>query len=400
VTGLTISVERHGRRIEVVRDVSLEVPPGGSLGIVGESGSGKSLTLRALMGLLPPGVRVDAGRAELGGVELPLSGRSAHVARRRRVAMIFQDPLSALDPVHTIGSQVAEVPQRVLGRSRRASRERAIELLRMVGLPAPERRYAAYPHQLSGGMRQRVLIAMALAAEPSLLLCDEPTTALDVTVQAQVLELLDQLRRRLGLSLVFVSHDLAVVRQVCERAGVMYAGRLLETGATADLLDAPAHPYTLALLEAVVDLDDPLGAPQPIPGSIPDPTDPPSGCPFHPRCSFATPDCADCAIELRPPTEVVTHNAAAVQDADRAHAAPQGAGGPQGAPIPSQAGPLAAPLATPRPSVPADWADRLTACLHPERLLDRLAAATPDGSAGGDPPAVASAGTQSSGGEA
>ena len=300
VSELSISVERGRRRFRVVDKVSFEVDAGGSFGIVGESGSGKSLTLRAVMGLLPPGVHVESGRAELGGVALPFSGRDVHRSRRRRISMIFQDPLSALDPVHTVGSQVAEVPRRVLGQSRRASRERAIELMALVGLPEPERRAEAYPHQLSGGMRQRVLIAMALASEPAVLLCDEPTTAIDVTVQAQVLELLDDLRHRLGLTVVFVSHDLAVVRQVCDQVAVMYTGRLLEAGETAELLDAPAHPYTLALLDAVVDLDDPLGAPRPIPGSLPDPADLPPGCPFLPRCAVGSEDCRGASCRAAP----------------------------------------------------------------------------------------------------
>jgi oligopeptide/dipeptide ABC transporter ATP-binding protein len=343
VSDLSISVERNGRRFRVVRDLSFEVPARGSFGIVGESGSGKSLTLRALMALLPAGVRVESGSAELGGMPLPFSGRGARRARRNRVSMIFQDPLSALDPVRTIGSQIAEVPRHVLGRSARASRERTLELLRLVGLPEPELRVEAYPHQLSGGMRQRALIAMALAAEPVLLLCDEPTTALDVTVQAQVLELLDDLRRRLGLSVVFVSHDLAVVRQVCERVAVMYAGHLLEVGATEELLDAPAHPYTLALLGAVVDLDDPLGAPLAIPGGIPDPADPPPGCPFHPRCAVASEDCTHIEVKLRAPTAQWS------QSSGREGWAALVAGGGEGA---------------------ATWASgRATACIHPERVL-------------------------------
>ena len=356
VSDLSISVERGGRRFRVVDKVSFEVVGGGSFGIVGESGSGKSLTLRAVMGLLPPGVRVESGRAELDGVTLPFSGRDTHRSRRRRVSMIFQDPLSALDPVHTVGSQVAEVPRRVLGQSRRESRERAIELMALVGLPEPERRAEAYPHQLSGGMRQRVLIAMALASEPAVLLCDEPTTALDVTVQAQVLELLDDLRHRLGLTVVFVSHDLAVVRQVCEQVGVMYTGRLLEVGATAELLDAPAHPYTLALLDAVVDLDDPLGAPRPIPGSLPDPADLPVGCPFLPRCAVGSEDCSGAPVELRPLADLL--------GAKPRELASEGGLAPS-RPVERPGGELSVP--------PTAWRGRATACIHPERLASSVA---------------------------
>ncbi|MDX6569764.1 MAG: peptide/nickel transport system ATP-binding protein, partial [Gaiellales bacterium] len=197
-------------------------------------------------------------------------------------------------------SQVAEVPQRVLGMSRRRAHERAVELLGLVGIPDPSGRARAYPHQLSGGMRQRVVIAMALATNPSVLLCDEPTTALDVTVQAQVLDLIDEMRARLSLALVFVSHDLAVVRQLCENLAVMYTGRLVETGQTESVLAEPHHPYTLGLLEAIVDLDDPVASLHPIPGSLPDVTCLPRGCTFHPRCPLATAECTEAFPPLEP----------------------------------------------------------------------------------------------------
>ena len=306
VGGLSVSVERPSGRFTAVDEVSFEVAPGGALGLVGESGSGKSLTLRALMSLLPPAARIDGGTVLLNGESLPLSGRAARRARRGLMAMVFQDPLSALDPVHTVGAQIAEVPRRVLGLSRRRSWDRALELLGLVGIPDPARRAKAYPHQLSGGMRQRVVIAIALASEPTVLLCDEPTTALDVTVQAQVLDLIDSLRARLHLTVVFVSHDLAVVRQLCDDLAVMYTGRLVETGPTAELLAHPRHPYTLGLLDALVDLDRPIGAPRPIPGVLPDLERLPSGCTFHPRCSFATGECA----AARPDLEEILDGAA------------------------------------------------------------------------------------------
>jgi oligopeptide/dipeptide ABC transporter ATP-binding protein len=292
VEELTVSVERSSGRFPAVDEVSFEVAPGAALGLVGESGSGKSLTLRALMSLLPPAARIETGTVELNGKKLPNSGKAARRARRGRMAMVFQDPLSALDPVYTIGSQIAEVPRRILGLSRRQSWERTIELLRLVGIPDPAPRARAYPHQLSGGMRQRVVIAIALASEPTVLLCDEPTTALDVTVQAQVLDLIDSLRARLHLTVVFVSHDLAVVRQLCDDLAVMYTGRLVETGPTTLVLEQPRHPYTLGLLDALVDLDRPVGAPRPIRGALPDLERLPSGCTFHPRCSFATAECS------------------------------------------------------------------------------------------------------------
>jgi peptide/nickel transport system ATP-binding protein/oligopeptide transport system ATP-binding protein len=301
VEALSVSVERASGRFLAVDEVSFEVAPGAALGLVGESGSGKSLTLRALMSLLPPAARIETGAVELNGKKLPDSGRAARRARRGRMAMVFQDPLSALDPVYPIGAQIAEVPRRILGLSRRRSWDRTIELLRLVGIPDPARRARAYPHQLSGGMRQRVVIAIALASEPTVLLCDEPTTALDVTVQAQVLDLIDSLRARLHLTVVFVSHDLAVVRQVCDELAVMYTGRLVETGPTTRVLEQPRHPYTLGLLDALVDLDRPVGAPRPIPGALPDIERLPNGCTFHPRCSFAT---AECAVD-RPDLEEI-----------------------------------------------------------------------------------------------
>jgi peptide/nickel transport system ATP-binding protein/oligopeptide transport system ATP-binding protein len=303
---LSVSVERSSGRFLAVDEVSFEVAPGAALGLVGESGSGKSLTLRALMSLLPPAARIETGTVELNGKKLPNSGRAARRARRGRMAMVFQDPLSALDPVYTIGAQIAEVPRRILGLSRRRSWDRTIELLRLVGIPDPARRARAYPHQLSGGMRQRVVIAIALASEPTVLLCDEPTTALDVTVQAQVLDLIDNLRARLHLTVVFVSHDLAVVRQLCDELAVMYTGRLVETGPTTVVLEQPRHPYTLGLLDALVDLDRPLGAPRPIPGALPDIERLPNGCTFHPRCSFATAECS----ALRPNLEEIVDDRA------------------------------------------------------------------------------------------
>jgi oligopeptide/dipeptide ABC transporter ATP-binding protein len=300
VEGLTLSLDSHHGGARVVDDVSFSLQRGGSLGIVGESGSGKSLTLRAVMGLLPSAVRADAGSITLSGQPLALSGRSARRERRRRVAMVFQDSLTALDPVYSVGTQIAEVGRRVLGRGRRESWDRAVELLDLVGIRDPARRAKAYPHELSGGMRQRAMLAMALAVEPEVLLCDEPTTALDVTVQAQVLDLLADLRERLGLALVFVSHDLAVVRRLCEELAVMYTGRIVETGPTTRLLDEPLHPYTQGLLEATLDLDQPTQTVRPIPGAIPEPGLLPTGCSFHPRCRYATEECprTDVALEV------------------------------------------------------------------------------------------------------
>jgi oligopeptide/dipeptide ABC transporter ATP-binding protein len=320
VEGLTVSVARPSGRFRAVDGISFEVPRGRALGLVGESGSGKSLTLRAIMSLLPAAARMDAGVVRLKGTELPHAVRDVRKALRGRMAMIFQDPLSALDPLQPVGAQIAEVPRRVLGLSKRQSWERAIELLRLVGIPDPARRARAYPHQLSGGMRQRVVIAIALAAEPSVLLCDEPTTALDVTVQAQVLELLEDLRARLELAIVFVSHDLAVVRQLCEDVCVMYTGRIVETGPTPEVLADPLHPYTLGLLDAIVDLDHPVAPPEPIPGALPDLEQIPGGCSFHPRCFLATEECSTAVPPLAETVGVPPSHRSACIHSDRLRA--------------------------------------------------------------------------------
>jgi oligopeptide/dipeptide ABC transporter ATP-binding protein len=300
VDGLTVTVPVSSGRAEVVHDVSFSVARGEAVGLVGESGSGKSMTLRAAMALLPRVAAAEAGSVVLDDETLPLQGRSARSSRRGRISLVFQDAASALDPVRTIGAQIGEVAHRVGGLGRSAARPRTVELLELVGIREPERRARSYPHQLSGGMRQRAMLAVALAAEPTALLCDEPTTALDVTVQAQVLELIGELRRRLSLAVVFVSHDLAVIRQVCERVAVMYAGRIVETGPTAAILDRPRHPYTRGLLEAVVDLDSARGMPEPIPGAIPEAGALPPGCPFAPRCPLAGPECTEAEIPLTP----------------------------------------------------------------------------------------------------
>jgi oligopeptide/dipeptide ABC transporter ATP-binding protein len=300
VEDLSLALDRHHGGATVVNRISFDVAAGGALGIVGESGSGKSLTLRAAMGLLPAAVEVGSGSISLNGEQLAFSGRAARRQRRRKLAMVFQDSLSSLDPVYSVGTQIAEVGRHVMGLPRARAWTRAVELLDLVGIREPQRRAHAYPHELSGGMRQRAMLAIALATEPQLLLCDEPTTALDVTVQAQVLELLAKLRRELGLTLIFVSHDLAVVRQLCDDLIVMYTGRLVETGPTAELLVAPRHPYTQGLLAATLDLDGPPGSVRPIPGSIPEPGRLPSGCSFRPRCTYATAECASFDMPLLP----------------------------------------------------------------------------------------------------
>jgi oligopeptide/dipeptide ABC transporter ATP-binding protein len=288
---LGISVPDPHGPVSLVEDVGFDLGPGSALGLVGESGSGKTLTLRALLGLAPRLASVE-GSVCFEGVELVgRSDKQLAAYRGREIAMVFQDPMSALNPIRRVGAQIAEGPRLHLGMSRPAARRHAVEQLRRVGLPDPERTARRYPHELSGGMRQRVLIAMTLACRPRLVLCDEPTTALDVTVQAQVLRLLRSECAELGAALVFVSHDLAVIRQICSRVAVMYAGRIVESGTVEDVFTEPRHGYTASLLRSVPELDG-NSLPQPIGGEPPDPRRPPTGCRFHPRCPYALPACA------------------------------------------------------------------------------------------------------------
>jgi oligopeptide/dipeptide ABC transporter ATP-binding protein len=292
VSDLHVEIATRQGIVRAVDGVSLEVPAGEAVGLVGESGSGKSMTLKAILGLLPAEARICAGEVVLDGIDLAsLSNSQLNKIRGPKIAMIFQEPMSALNPVMRVGQQVAEGPQVHLGLNRAQAAERALDLMRRVGIPDPERRFRSYPHEFSGGMRQRVMIAIALACEPSLILCDEPTTALDVTIQDQILRLLARLCRESGASLVFVTHDLPVVAQVCHQLAVMYAGQIVERGTVQDVLTGPRHPYTLGLVRSAPDVDHPRSSLVAIPGSPPSLIHPPSGCRFHPRCKFAEQDC-------------------------------------------------------------------------------------------------------------
>jgi oligopeptide/dipeptide ABC transporter ATP-binding protein len=285
--------------LRAVDGVSFDVHQAEALGLVGESGSGKTMALRALVGLLPRTARITGGSIELAGQELVGAAESRlRSVRGRLVSMIFQEPMTALNPVMAVGEQIAEAPLVRLGLGRRNAREQALDLMRRVGIPDPVRRYEAYPHELSGGMRQRVMIAIALSAGPSLILCDEPTTALDVTVQDQILKLLRGLQEDLDVALVFVSHDLAVIAQTCSRVAVMYAGQLVEDGEVASVFSEPRHPYTLGLLRAVPDFDVVRESLSSIPGAPPDLASLPQGCRFHPRCAFVRESCVTANVPL------------------------------------------------------------------------------------------------------
>jgi oligopeptide/dipeptide ABC transporter ATP-binding protein len=301
VTDLSVEFPLERGVLRAVDGASFEVGAGEALGLVGESGSGKTMAMRALVGLLPRAARLAGGSVEFEGVDvLRIDEDARRALRGRSIAMIFQEPMTALNPVMRVGDQIGEGPLVRLGLGRRQAHARALELMRIVGIPDPKQRAEAYPHELSGGMRQRVMIAIALSMDPKLILCDEPTTALDVTIQDQILKLLASLRDELGVSIVFVSHDLAVIAQTCQRVAVMYAGQVIETGPVETVFREPRHPYTLSLLRSVPDVDDVRELLATIPGSPPDLADPPSGCRFHPRCSFVQHDCIEGAFPLRP----------------------------------------------------------------------------------------------------
>jgi oligopeptide/dipeptide ABC transporter ATP-binding protein len=295
VQDLSVSFSIQGRKLHAVRGVSFDLQEGEAIGIVGESGCGKSVTVQSLTRLIPsPPSRIESGRVFLGDTDLlQLPPERLRTVRGREIGMIFQDPMTALNPTMRIGEQIFEALLYHRLASKSAAAERALELLHLVGIPEPAMRFAQFPHQLSGGMRQRALIAIALAAQPRILIADEPTTALDPTIQTQILDLLKQLRSRFNMSLILITHDIGVVASLCDRILVMYAGKIVESGTAAEVLNTPEHPYTRMLLQSLPRLDAPNGQKlAAIEGSPPSLFAPPPGCPFADRCPQAMNICS------------------------------------------------------------------------------------------------------------
>jgi oligopeptide transport system ATP-binding protein len=296
VRDLEVSFKTYAGEVQAVRGVSFDLRQGETLAIVGESGSGKTVTAKSLMRLLPEAnTMIKGGEAIFEGQDLlKLSEKQMQKVRGSRIAMVFQDPMTSLDPTMKVGKQIEESLKKHLGLSGQRARERAVELLTLVGIPNPEGRVRQYPHQFSGGMRQRVVIAIALACDPQILIADEPTTALDVTIQAQILDLLRELQERIGTSIILITHDLGVVANIADRVAVMYAGKVVETGTLREVFYDPQMPYTWGLLASIpLPTADRSQELIPIPGSPPDMLDPPKGCPFTARCPYSMRICAE-----------------------------------------------------------------------------------------------------------
>lgn len=292
VRRLTVEFPTRQGTVRALEDVSFIIRQGEILGVVGESGAGKSLTGAAVLGLLEPPGRIASGEIWFAGRRIDaLTGESLRLIRGRHIGAIFQDPLTSLNPLMSIGQQLIQTVQTHLPLNARQARTRASELLAQTGIPAPELRLGQYPHQFSGGMRQRAVIALALAAEPQLVIADEPTTALDVSVQAQIIGLIKRLSRERGMAVMLITHDMGVIAETCDRVAVMYAGRIVETGAVRPVLDHPRHPYTAGLMGAIPTMDQARDRLVQIDGAMPRAGALPHGCAFHPRCPRAQPNC-------------------------------------------------------------------------------------------------------------
>ncbi|NKN38245.1 ABC transporter ATP-binding protein [Agrobacterium sp. a22-2] len=312
VKGLTIEIDGRNGPAVVVDNIDLHVDRGETLGVVGESGCGKSLTMLSLMRLLPNKIRVTRGEAKFDGRDLQtMSNKELRKVRGGDVGFVFQDPMTSLNPVMRIGDQLIEPLIYHRGMKKPEARKRAADLLRLVGIPGPEERLQAYPHELSGGMRQRVMIAIGLACDPKLLIADEPTTALDVTIQAQIVDLVKELRRKLGMSVVWITHDLALIAGLVDRVAVLYAGTVVEDAPVDELYANPRHPYTQGLLASIPKLSDaPAARLSSIGGTPPEPRRRPPGCPFAPRCPLAMEICRTTVPRLEPVSASGGHRAA------------------------------------------------------------------------------------------
>lgn len=284
----------------VVRDVSLDIFNGETLGLVGESGCGKSITSKSIMRLIPdPPGKISRGEIYFEGRDvLQMADEELSSLRGNQVSMIFQEPMTALNPLFTCGNQIMEAIRQHNAMSRKEARAKAVEMLELVGVPSPGRRYHSYPHELSGGMRQRVMIAMALCCKPKLLIADEPTTALDPTIQAQILNLIKQLQEKMQMSVLLITHDLGIIAENCDRVIVMYAGQILEIAEVNELFDRPSHPYTMGLLQAIPRMDSKTDKLYSIPGTVPRANEMPTGCAFAPRCSYTCEKCLNYNPEL------------------------------------------------------------------------------------------------------
>ncbi|KOO51183.1 ABC transporter ATP-binding protein [Viridibacillus arvi] len=293
VEDLTIKFKSRQGVVKAVDNLNFELAQGSSLGIVGESGSGKSVTSLTIMGLLQNANTEITGNIDFDGLDLlKLSPNEMRKIRGNSISMIFQEPMTSLNPLHTCGKQIMEpilIHQKEV--SKQEAKKHAIELLRMVGIPSPEQRFHEYPHQMSGGMRQRIMIAIALACNTKLLIADEPTTALDVTIQAQILDLMNSLKKKRDMSIIMITHDLGVVKEMCEKVVVMYTGQIVEKSPTELVFADPLHPYTKGLLNAIPKISNKVERLEAIEGTVPDALNMPSGCSFHPRCKYATEKC-------------------------------------------------------------------------------------------------------------
>ncbi|RRD95841.1 ABC transporter ATP-binding protein [Clostridiales bacterium COT073_COT-073] len=308
IENLKTSFYTQNGEVQAVRGINLELRAGEALGIVGESGSGKSVMSMSVLRLLPDNAKIKEGKISFNGKVISvLSKKEIRVIRGKDIAMVFQDPMSSLNPLISVGEQVAEMIRIHYPKTGKTEmRSRVLELFHLVKIPEPEKRYKNLPHEFSGGMRQRVMIALALACKPDILIADEPTTALDVTIQAQILKLLANLQKELGMSILFITHDLGVVMQLCSRAIVMYGGMKMEEGSMEDLFLHSRHPYTMGLIRSIPKIGQDKSVPlQPILGSPPDMLNPPAGCPFAPRCPYAR---KICASQVPPYTAIKNHH--------------------------------------------------------------------------------------------